>query len=70
MQIIFEAHLGMARRDFSDEAQARQAVETRGSGSVVTYVRHEVFPCGHKDSSCAISVYEDGKWRGIDISGY
>lgn len=63
MRTIYEATSYPAKRDFDDEIEARKFVEDRGKGRVVTFVR------GYdgKDRSAAMSVYENGAWKGVEI---
>lgn len=64
MQVIYEVHTGLDRNDYADENEARAAVEAKGSGYYVKFVR------GYdgRDRSCGMTVFEDGAWRGVDIS--
>lgn len=64
MTRIYEAHIGMKREDFDDETKARASVEANGSGYVVTYIRG----FDGRDRSCAMNVFKEGAWSGVDIS--
>lgn len=65
MQVIYEAHTGLNREDFADQAEARRTVENHGSGYIVTFVRGY----DKRDRSCAMNVWRDSKWQGVDICG-
>ena len=64
MQRIFEAQTYPTTADYSSEVEAREAVEKHGSGYVVTYIRG----FDGRDRSCAMNVWKDGAWHGVDIS--
>jgi hypothetical protein len=63
MRIIYEANCSLKKQDFDSEQDARAAVEANGSGYVVTFVR------GYdgRDRSAAMSKFENGSWKGINI---
>jgi len=61
---IYEAHIGLDSADFAIETEARAAVETHGSGYVVKFIRDYT----GRDRSCAMNVFKDGAWDGVDIS--
>jgi len=63
MKMVYEAHTGLKTKDYYHEQDARAAVEAHGGGKVVTFA---VTSLG--DKSCALNVYRDGAWRGVDIS--
>lgn len=59
------------RVDYVSQTDARVAVEAAGSGRLVTFVRERNLPhCLPEfvDKCCNLEVYENGVWRGVDIT--
>jgi len=61
---IYEVHTGLSSQDFDDKGEAIAAVEAHGSGSIVTFIRG----FDDHDRSCALQSFDDGAWKGVDIS--
>ena len=64
MTRIYEVRSMNILEDFESEAEARAFVERRGVGHVTTFIRD----FDGRERSCALNVYENGVWRGVDIS--
>ena len=64
MNSIFEAHIGLdSIKDYESQIDARKAVEKAKHGYVVAF--HVGFDGVAR--SCELTVYENGKWRSVDI---
>jgi hypothetical protein len=63
MNKIYEVHIGMQVDDLLNEQEARRKVEEAEHGYIVTFVRG----FDNRDRSCAINVYDNGAWRGVNI---
>lgn len=61
---IYEVRTGLSSQDFDDKGEAIAAVEAHGSGSVATFIRG----FDGRDRSCALQSFDDGAWKGVDIS--
>lgn len=58
--------------EFETKEEARTLVESLGHGSIITWLIHDNLPYAlpkrvHK--SLALEVYENGKWKQVDIFG-
>lgn len=63
MQAIYETTIRADVTDYASESEAREAVEAAGEGRVVTFIRDY----DGRERSCAMSVFRDGAWRGVNI---
>ena len=59
MGTAYQVSSGMYQEDFDTLAEAKAAVEGLGFGRVVKFINAR---------SCAMQVFSDGIWRGVDIS--
>ncbi len=68
MTTIYGAQTKSGSDDFISEESAMMAVEEAGAGSVTTFYVEKNFMGGDVARSGKHIVYENGAWRGIDIS--
>lgn len=67
------ANFWQQSKEFDTLAQAQAYVEVCESGRVITWAVHRNLPgClpEWKYSSCALTVWEDGRWREQNIHGW
>jgi hypothetical protein len=63
LNLIFEATVGPRTEDFAGLGEAKRWVERASHGRVVTFVKD----FDGRERSCAMEVYENGVWRGVNI---
>jgi len=71
-KVVYETRIGLVDQEHASELEAREHCEKEGRGSIVSWVVHPNLPGAKPDfvyRSCSLSIYEEGVWYGVDISG-